>query len=404
MVATFFIHKHISYFAMKRTLLALTAVILCCSHLMGQQEMAKVSYFGHLYLETKVNGQPARLAFDTGAPYTCIDSTYLADSKLQYKNMGYARMGGSGNRQESVRIILNELTYIVADKEYTSKVSPIIQLKPILGDQADGILGIDNMGGKVIVINYIDEQMGFWDQVGDTSGYTSLPIRYENNRIYVPITIAIRDDNTIEGEALIDLGSGGSITLTSSIARQYNVKSITPQLHYTYLHGGIGGAASGNDFRAKSATVGTYTLNEIIMDYSENTEGALSDMEYIAIVGNDFWERFDMIIDLQGNRLYLKPNADYNKPFENPGHGFSYTDRSLTLGYWVVNCLYQGSNAEKAGLRNGDNIKEINGRNVSDITLDEQKHLFDKQDSVSLTVQRGAETVEISFSFDSPKI
>lgn len=366
--------------------------------------MAKVSYFGHLYLETSVNGQPARLAFDTGAPYTCIDSTYLADSKLQYKNIGRARMGGSGNGQETVPIIINELTYIVADTEYTSKVSPVIQLKPILGDQADGLLGIDNMGGKVIAINYVDELMGFWNQLGDTTGYTSIPIRYDNNRIYVPLSITIRDGNTIEGEALIDLGSGGSVTLTSAVASQHGVKEVSPQVHYSYLHGGIGGAASGSGFRAKNASVGAFTLNDITMDYSDNTEGALSDMEYIAIVGNDFWERFDMIIDLNSNRLYLRPNANFDKPFNSPVHGFSYTDRSHTLGYWVVNCLFKDSNAEKAGLRNGDIIKEINGRSVREITFNEQRHLLDKMDNVTLTVQRGTETVTIAFHIDEPKI
>ncbi len=371
---------------------------------MGQQEMAKVSYFGHLYLETSVNGHPARLAFDTGAPYTCIDSTYLADSKLQYKNIGRARMGGSGNGQETVPIIINELTYIVADTEYTSKVSPVIQLKSILGDQADGLLGIDNMGGKVIAINYVDELMGFWNQLGDTTGYTSIPIRYENRRIYVPLSITIRDGNTVEGEALIDLGSGGSVTLTSAVASQHGVKEVLPQMHYSYFTGGIGGAASGSDFRAKSASVGGFTLNDITMDYSDNTEGALSNMEYIAIVGNDFWERFDMIINLQGNRLYLKPNIRFAEPFKSPVHGFSYTDRSHTLGCWIVNCLYKDSNAEKAGLRNGDRISKINGRDVSDITLEEQKHLLDNIDSVSLTVQRGSTTVEIAFPFDNPKI
>ena len=389
---------------MKRTLITLIAVSLCCSHLMGQQEMSKVSYFSHLYLETTVNGKPARLAFDTGAPYTCIDSTYLADSKLQYKNMGRAQMGGAGNTQASVRIILNELTYIVADKEYTSKISPVIQLKPILGDQADGILGIDNMGGKVIAINYVDEMMGFWNQLGDTNGYTSIPIRYKDDCIYVPLKIAIHDDNTIEGEALMDLGSGGSVTLTSAVANQHRVKEITPQMHYTFLYGGIGGAASGSDFRAKSASVGGFTLNDITMDYSDNTEGALSDREYIAIVGNDFWERFDMIIDLNGNRLYLRPNVKFNDPFKSPVRGFSYTDRSHTLGCWVVNCLYNDSNAEKAGLRNGDCIKEINGRNVSDISFEEQQHFFYKIDRVTLTVLRGSETMEIAFPFDEPKI
>ena len=389
---------------MKRLLIATIGVFLCCSLVMAQQQMNKVCCYGHIYLETTVNGHPARLAFDTGAPYTCIDSTYLADSKLQYKNIENAQMGGAGNNVENVLIILNELTYIVADKEYISKISPIIQLKPILGDQADGILGIDNMGGKIIAINYVDEMMGIWDKIGDTNGYTSIPIRYEDDRIYVPMKIVIRDGNTIEGETLIDLGSAGTVTLTSLVASQHSLKTISPQMHYSCIYGGIGGSSSGSDFRAKSVTVGSYTLNDITMDYSDNTEGALSEGEYIAIVGNDFWERFDMIIDLSGKRLYLKPNTKYEEPFESPQHGFSYNDRSRTLGCWVVNCLYQGSNAEKAGLKNGDHIKKINGRNVSEITFEEQRHLLDKLDSVTLTIERGSETEEIAFHFDEPKI
>ena len=177
---------------MKKTIVALVA-LLGVGSLMGQTKMDKVSYNGHLYVVSNVNGKTAYLAFDTGSPYTCIDSTYVADSNLQYKNVGHANMGGTGSAREKVRIVINELTYTVAGKQYTSKVSPIIQLKPILGDQADGLLGIDNMGGKVIVIDYVGGQMGLWDSLGDVDGYTSVPIRYENNRIYIPLTVAIGD-------------------------------------------------------------------------------------------------------------------------------------------------------------------------------------------------------------------
>ncbi len=82
---------------MKKTLLLLTAVF-CFSALLGQQ-MNKILYFGHLYLESKVNGKTARLVFDTGSPYTCIDSIFVADSNLQYSKIVEGRMGGAGNSQ-----------------------------------------------------------------------------------------------------------------------------------------------------------------------------------------------------------------------------------------------------------------------------------------------------------------
>ncbi|MBR0077367.1 MAG: aspartyl protease family protein, partial [Bacteroidales bacterium] len=133
---------------MKKTLLFLTAV-LCFSTLLGQR-MNKILYFGHLYVESGINGKTARLVFDTGSPYTCIDSIFVADSNLQYSRIVEGRMGGAGNSQETVRVILNELTYTISDQQFVSDISPIIQLKPVVGDYADGILGIDNMGGKVI--------------------------------------------------------------------------------------------------------------------------------------------------------------------------------------------------------------------------------------------------------------
>ena len=48
---------------MKKMFLALTA-FLCLTPLMGQQVMEKITYYGHLYLESEVNGKKASFAFD----------------------------------------------------------------------------------------------------------------------------------------------------------------------------------------------------------------------------------------------------------------------------------------------------------------------------------------------------
>lgn len=390
---------------MKKLLFTLFAAVLCLGSAFAQQNWMKASYyFGHLYLHSKINGQPASLIFDTGSPYTCMDSIYLADSGLQYKNIWKAQVGGAGNNQERVRVIVDELTYTVDEQEHLSHISPIIQLKSIVGDYADGILGIDKMGGKVIAIHYLDEQMGFWDQLGDTTGFTSIPIRYENNRIYLPLSVTVREGKTIQGEALMDLGSGGSVSLTSDMAEQHSLNELSPLLYYANFIGGIGGESSGCDFRANNVTIGPFSLDSVTMDFSNNTGGALSRAEYIAIIGNEIWERFDLMIDLSGERLYLRPNTKFKEPFLSPVRGFSCTDRSKTLGYWVVNALYTQSNAEKAGLRNGDHVTAVNGRSVKEISFEERRTIFDGLSGVTLTIQRGDQTQDISFEFNEPKI
>ena len=390
---------------MKKALFTLIVAVLCLGSAIGQQNQMRMTYyFGHVYLHSKINGHPAFLVFDTGSPYACMDSTFLADSGLHYKMVGYAQMGGAGNNQETVRIIVDELTYTVDEKEYLSHISPIIQLKPIVGDYADGILGIDNMGGKVILIDYVGEQIGFWNQPGDTAGFSSIPIRYENNRIFVPLSVTVREGKTIHGEALMDLGSGGSVTLTSDVAKQYSLNEISPLLCSTSLYGGIGGESSDCDFRANNVTIGPFSLDSVTMDFSNNTGGAHSRAEYFATIGNEIWERFDMMIDLAGERLYLRPNTKFEDSFLSPVRGFSCTDRSKTLGYWVVNALYTQSNAEKAGLRKGDHITAVNGRSVKEISFEERRTVFDGLTGVTLTIHRGDTTQDISFDFDEPKI
>ena len=220
----------------------------------------------------------------------------------------------------------------------------------------------------------------------------------------MPLSVTVDKDRTIQGEFLMDLGSGGTISFTSAVAAKNSLQNVKPQLPYNMAVGGIGGSSSACDFRAESATVGNFKMENITVEFSQNTGGALSDREYLGIVGNEFWERFDLIIDLPNKKLYLRPNADFNKPFDAPTRGFAYTDRSKTLGFWVVNCLYRDSNAEKAGLKNGDHILSVNGKDVKTISMDEQQTFFKNLKSVTLEIERDGAKSTVSFNFDDPKI
>jgi C-terminal processing protease CtpA/Prc len=82
-----------------------------------------------------------------------------------------------------------------------------------------------------------------------------------------------------------------------------------------------------------------------------------------------------MIIELPNQKLYLKPNESFGKPYQSPKAGFGYVDRSRILGGWVVNAIYKDSDASHAGLRTNDLITKINGRMIQDIGLREQDTL-----------------------------
>ena len=60
--------------------------------------------------------------------------------------------------------------------------------------------------------------------------------------------------------------------------------------------------------------------------------------------------------------------------------------------------------AEKAGLKNGDHILSVNGKDVKTISMDEQQTFFKNLKSLTLEIERDGAKSTVSFSFDDPKI
>ena len=168
-------------------------------------------------------------------------------------------------------------------------MAPIIQLKPILGDKADGLFGIQELVGKAIIIDYENEKIGFVNQLSaaDTEGFVPVDIEITSNRIYLPVAVSIDDNITITGKAMMDLGSGGSISLSAAVANRYKLSTIKEKFGVTYEQGGIGGKSSSWQFRAKKSTIASFDINDLVLGYSTDSSGALSGKnDHIGLIGN----------------------------------------------------------------------------------------------------------------------
>ena len=373
---------------------------------LSRKVWADMEFYGHVYVDLEVKGNEAHFVLDTGAPYSFPDSTFVAQNDLKYEHTYLARMGGTGNGMATVTAIDHQFTYSMGGKEYLTPISQIVDLKSILGDYADGLVGLNEVGDAAIAIDFLNRKIGFWDKVEaeDEEGFTAIPVEYKNRQIMLPIRARIRDGITVEGKVLMDLGSPYSLSLTRVTSEKYGLTAVQPFLATASLVGGIGGGSSRHDFRALGLDLGPFSFDDVVMTYSLNKKGALAYGEWIGLLGNDIWGRFDLIIDASHGKLYLRPNAYYDKPFSAPTRGFSATYRSQTLGYWPVNSLYEGSNAQKAGLRRGDRIIAVNGRDVKTFSPQAYRTWDKGLTSVTLTVLRDGEELEISFDFDEPRL
>ncbi len=378
----------------------------CCEPVLPEGAFP-ISYRHHLYIGGLADTVQGNFVFDTGASNLYYDSTWFAGHPFPYKNFLNGLLPGAGSRPQLVRVITDSAEFIFGDQHYRTNLIPVLQLKPILGDYADGILGMEHFYGTVLEISY---EKGFMrvlpsaDSIAG-AGFTRINLKRRDNRLFIPLTIMINDTVQFSGDFLLDLGSGGTVTLTSTAARsQQLAQSVPRSIAYYTRYGGVGGASFSNDFRAGSLTIGPWEIDSVLMDYSSDTGGALASDKHYGLLGNGICERFHLCIDFVNDVLYLKPNESFNDPFPCSRTGFSWVDREQTLGAWIVSGLYKGSDAEKRGLRIDDRILALNGTPVSELPWEKQQTMLDGLQEIRLLIERGRKQKELLIRLDSQQL
>ena len=384
---------------------ALTNVLLqaeIIDTLIIPKDAVPIVYLNHIYIPSKVESISGNFVFDTGADGLYLDSTFYANNSFRKFKFAKAMLPGGGTSgPQAVMIIRDTISFTFQNYSNNLSYIPIPVLKPILGDFADGMLGWQPFSDKILEINYFHEYIRLHNDINviDTSDYVKISMKKERNRFYVPATIQINEAVSIQDYVTLDIGANASILITSVTANKYNFSDIIVDKVYRYnKYGGISGQTSLYSFRVPSIKIGDFKLDSITVAYSEDSSGAASSQNYYTgLLGNKILERFDVIIDFMNNDLYLKPNSNYDKPFNFSKLGFTYVDRSITMNAWIVTGLYKNSKAEIAGLKHDDKIISINGINIHQISNKEQTVFFEKIDKVALVVLRNNEEKIIEF-------
>ena len=229
-------------------------------------------------------------------------------------------------------------------------------------------------------------------------------MRREKNRLFITASILISEQLNIEGEFLLDLGAGGSFILTTDTGNTYKLSNaVDRKIKYSTIAGGIGGKSERYVIRAAEAGLGDFLFDQPIIDYSLDQGGALVNKKHLGLIGNEILERFDIIIDFKENNLYLKPNSKKGEAFRLSRHGFSYVDRSETLGGWIVKGFYENCEALNKGMMPGDKIIAVDGIPVENISTGEQELIFRNNEGIILDYLRDGKTIRIKLTLDFDK-
>lgn len=340
--------------------------------------------------------------FDTGTENLHFDSIYYYKNNFSHKDSEKIKIYGIGNSFQEGIIIKDKVEFKINDNQYSTSYVLVHDLKSIGGDLVDGLVGLGFFSNNVLELNFIEQYMCFYDSVSslDLSEYSSVPLKKYKGSIFVPLNVFVNKDVSFQGIFMLDLGSPLS-TLTTSTSNELQLnKNIKTKIEYYTKYGGIGGYSYGYGFICDSIQIDDFILKNVNLSYSVDTSGIMSSIDFNGILGNDILDKYDIIIDFPNSNLYLKPNENYETPYIFDNLGFSFVNRSKTMGGWIVTGLNKKCPAEKQGIRIDDKIISVNDIPVNQISCESYSTFFKEIDEAEFTILRDNNKLKAKFRLE----
>lgn len=337
------------------------------------EDAVPFDYDGHLRFDALLfDTIPARLVFDTGAAGLYVDSTWLAASGYAPQRVSRAFMpGGAGSQMTQVRILYDTLSFRIDTLAWRSDgLVPVMNLRVILGRDADGIVGQRFFRDRCVAFDLRRGYMrGAAADTLESAGFVRLDAERQHDFIYVSARVALDSLHDAEGRFLLDMGCRDAVVLTARAAREAGFDDFSGRkVGYATLSGGVGGAASSCFCRAAGITLGGHAFKNVPVEVSRNESGFLARTDIVGIIGNELLERFDFAIDFVAPALWLRPRADADEAFPFRSPGFSTIDRTDIGPGWIVTGLYEGYAPD--GLRQGDTLTRWDGVSAAAVKPD----------------------------------
>lgn len=352
----------------------------------------------HVLLQGRVNGSgPLWFTLDTGAGASVISMRKAQELGLQMSGNGRAR--GAGGMAESSR--LNGITLSLPGAELKNlrlSATALDSLEEAAGRSMDVIIGAELFQRYVVEVDYESKFITLYDpqQFAYQGTGESLPLTFFYNHPYIHGKIFVAGMEPIEGDFVIDSGSGFGVTVVPSFNKKQMLLEHIPKTIQMSARG-VGGEFVTTIGRVESLELGRFKLNKPVTAFPQ-TEGFIAKEGAVGNIGGLILRHFKVIFDYPHKRMILEPNKSFAAAFDIDMSGLLLLTDSPQFKLIKVHRVIEGSPAAEAGIKAGDMILEVNGRAVSQLTLNTIREMLKKEgQQFNLKIQRGDETLQTQF-------
>lgn len=164
------------------------------------------------------------------------------------------------------------------------------------------LLGYVFFKGKIIEISFEHHYIRELENTEDLGCYDKIPFKLLNERIPVVKGKASIKGKTVEGKFIIDTGYNGTMLLSSSLIKKYNISTKDD-----FEFNSVGITKNYKNVRSNADTIqiGCNYITNTIAFFETDYDTRLGGMD--GLIGNKFFDNFSVVLDLKNNYLYLKP-------------------------------------------------------------------------------------------------
>ncbi|MEQ9232271.1 MAG: aspartyl protease family protein [Cyclobacteriaceae bacterium] len=374
----------------KLVLMIATAVTL---NLNAQKPLttSPLEVFGdHTFIQLSVDGsRPLNFIFDTGDGLTVIDTDIALELKLQLDHSSKKTSAQGSIEGSLIKHNYIEMSGFRLESDIEVYATSLKHLEISIGQNIDGIIGYDLLQHYAVVLDGLNKQMkifkpGEYKYGGFGEKYT---LDFEQYIPFISATVTLNNGEKFQGNYFVSTGAGTTLDFNSKFAKKNDVAAKTGD-HYSYLVKGLGNTETLHyEGRVQDFKIGKLHFENLPVGISEAKHGIQANKKMDGIIGNRILKNYIVIFDYENRSMFLERYIGTRDEFHVNACGFE-VQLADDMKKVLIHRIYEIGPASDQGIQVNDELVEINGTPVSEMTLPE----------IVRQLNKGGETVDIKIS------
>jgi hypothetical protein len=348
-------------------------------------------------IHATINGRPATLILDSGSGAMVLGDGFAAQAGIKVVPFITARAEGQTTSRVQIGIARTVQIGAATLSNVRVAIVPFGNISLKIGSEVVGTLGYELFQNYVVSLDYNSRTMTLTDPA---------KFSYEGNGVVLPITIfrnlpvvnaviGTRKHGNVKARLNVDLGSATyAVRLGSGFVDRHGLRDDTVTTRIVFGTG-VGGTQIGELFRLPELKLGSLTVKRPSVALSNTRDGAFGQTaETDGTVGSPILRRGRVIFDYARSRAIIEPGESFGSPDSVDASGLALSRAGGRTSPVFVDWVVPGSAADSAGVRPGDQILRVDGREPPGVTAQDVRNGF-RQPGLTreLVLLRGADTL-----------